>query len=143
MPKDRYHRRPTIGNVARSALDALPARDTEALAQLVQRERSREALYHVHETGTKQTVHLDLDEGILKALNDYCTAVQIEPAALVENLLLERMRAPSPSALQAAFQELTRTILLLKGILELSLIAQSCFAPFNGLASERIVVLPY
>ena len=31
----------------------------------------------------------------------------------------------------------------LKGILELSLIAQSCFAPFNGLAPERIVVLPY
>jgi len=112
LPKDRYHRRPTIGNVDRSALEALSARDTEALAQLVQHERSREALSHVRATGTKQTVHLDLDEGILKVLNDYCTAEQIEPAALVENLLLERMRAPSPSTLQAAFQELTRTTLL-------------------------------
>ncbi len=33
MPKDRYYRRPTIGNVNRSALEALSARDTEALAQ--------------------------------------------------------------------------------------------------------------
>ena len=68
-----------MGDVNRSALETLSARDTEAFAQLVQ----RESLSHVRATSTKQTVHLDLDEGILKALNDHCTAEQIEPATLV------------------------------------------------------------
>lgn len=99
-------------NVDSSALEALSARDTEALAQLVQRERSREALSHIRTTGTKQTAHFDLDEGVLNALNDYCIAERIEPAELVENLLLGRMREPSSSTLQAAFQELTRKMLV-------------------------------
>ena len=101
-----------MGNVDRSALEALSSRDTEILSQLVQRERSREALSHVRATGTKKTVYFDLDEGVLTALNDYCIAEQIKPAELIENLLLDRMRAPSPSALQAAFQELTRKMLV-------------------------------
>lgn len=101
-----------MGNVDSSALEGLSARDTEALAQLVQRERAREALSHVRATGTTQTVHFDLDEGVLKALNDYCAAEQIEPATLVENLLLDRMREPSSSVLRAAFQQLTRTTLV-------------------------------
>ena len=101
-----------MGNADRSALEALSSRDTEILSQLVQRERSREALSHVRATGTKKTVYFDLDEGVLTALNDYCIAEQIKPAELIENLLLDRMRAPSPSALQAAFQELTRTTLV-------------------------------
>ena len=99
-------------NVDSSALEALSSRDTEILSQLVQRERSREALSHVRATGTKKTVYFDLDEGVLTALNDYCIAEQIKPAELIENLLLDRMRAPSPSALQAAFQELTRKMLV-------------------------------
>lgn len=101
-----------MGNADRSALEALSSRDTEILSQLVQRERSREALSHVRPTGTKKTVYFDLDEGVLTALNDYCIAEQIKPAELIENLLLDRMRAPSPSALQAAFQELTRKMLV-------------------------------
>ena len=101
-----------MGNADRSALEALSNRDTEILSQLVQRERSREALSHVRATGTKKTVYFDLDEGVLTALNDYCIAEQIKPAELIENLLLDRMRAPSPSALQAAFQELTRKMLV-------------------------------
>ena len=101
-----------MGNADRSALEALSSRDTEILSQLVQRERSREALSHVRATGTKKTVYFDLDEGVLNALNDYCIAEQIKPAELIENLLLDRMRAPSPSALQAAFQELTRKMLV-------------------------------
>ncbi|MGB1892944.1 MAG: hypothetical protein ACPHSD_14850 [Candidatus Latescibacterota bacterium] len=101
-----------MGNADRSALEALSSRDTEILSQLVQRERSREALSHVRATGTKKTVYFDLDEGVLTALNDYCIAEQIKPAELIENLLLDRMRAPSPSALQAAFQELTRKMLV-------------------------------
>jgi hypothetical protein len=101
-----------MGNADRSALEALSSRDTEILSQLVQRERSREALSHVRATGTKKTVYFDLDEGVLTALNDYCIAEQIKPAELIENLLLDRMRAPSPSALQAAFQELARTTLV-------------------------------
>ncbi len=101
-----------MGNADRSALEALSSRDTEILSQLVQRERSREALSHVRATGTKKTVYFDLDEGVLTALNDYCIAEQIKPAELIENLLFDRMRAPSPSALQAAFQELTRKMLV-------------------------------
>ena len=101
-----------MGNADRSALEALSSRDTEILSQLVQRERSREALSHVRATGTKKTGYLELDEGVLTALNDYCIAEQIKPAELIENLLLDRMRAPSPSALQAAFQELTRKMLV-------------------------------
>lgn len=101
-----------MGNADRSALEALSSRDTEILSQLVQRERSREALSHVRATGTKKTVYFDLDEGVLTALNDYCIAEQIKPAELIENLLLDRMRAPSSSALQAAFQELTRKMLV-------------------------------
>ena len=101
-----------MGNVDRSALEALSSRDTEILSQLVQRERSREALSQVRATGTKQTVDFDLDEGVLNALNDYCIAEQIKPAELIENLLLDRMRAPSSSALQAAFQALARTTLV-------------------------------
>ena len=101
-----------MGNADRSALEALSSRDTEILSQLVQRERSREALSHVRATGTKKTVYFDLDEGVLTALNDYCIAEQIKPAELIENLLLDRMRAPSSSALQAAFQELTRKTLV-------------------------------
>jgi hypothetical protein len=101
-----------MGNADRSALEALSSRDTEILSQLVQRERSREALSHVRATGTKKPVYFDLDEGVLTALNDYCIAEQIKPAELIENLLLDRMRAPSPSALQAAFQELARTTLV-------------------------------
>ena len=101
-----------MGNADRSALEALSSRDTEILSQLVQRERSREALSHVRPTGTKKTVYFDLDEGVLTALNDYCIAEQIKPAELIENLLLDRMRAPSSSALQAAFQELARTTLV-------------------------------
>ena len=101
-----------MGNVDRSALEALSSRDTEILSHFVQRERSREALSHVRATGTKKTVYFDLDEGVLTALNDYCIAEQIKPAELIENLLLDRMRAPSPSALQAAFQELTRKMLV-------------------------------
>ena len=101
-----------MGNADRSALEALSSRDTEILSQLVQRERSREALSHVRATGTKKTVYFDLDEGVLNALNDYCIAEQIKPAELIENLLLDRMRAPSSSALQAAFQELTRKMLV-------------------------------
>ena len=101
-----------MGNADRSALEALSSRDTEILSQLVQRERSREALSHVRATGTKKTVYFDLDEGVLTALNDYCIAEQIKPAELIENLLLNRMRAPSSSALQAAFQELTRKMLV-------------------------------
>ena len=101
-----------MGNADRSALEALSSRDTEILAQLVQRERAREALSHIRTTGTKKTVYFDLDEGVLTALNDYCIAEQIKPAELIENLLLDRMRAPSPSALQAAFQELTRKMLV-------------------------------
>ena len=101
-----------MGNVDRSALEALSSRDTGILSQLVQRERSREALSHVRATGTKKTVYFDLDEGVLTALNDYCIAEQIKPAELIENLLLDRMRTPSSSALQAAFQELTRKMLV-------------------------------
>ena len=101
-----------MGNADRSALEALSSRDTEILSQLVQRERSREALSHVRATGTKKTVYFDLDEGVLTALNDYCIAEQIKPAELIENLLLDRMRTPSSSALQAAFQELTRKMLV-------------------------------
>ena len=99
-------------NVDSSALEALSSRDTGILSQLVQRERSREALSHVRATGTKKTIHFDLDEGVLTALNDYCIAEQIKPAELIENLLLDRMRTPSSSALQAAFQELTRKMLV-------------------------------
>ena len=102
-----------MGNVDRSALEALSSRDTEILSQLVQRERSREALSHVRVTGTKKTVYFDLDEGVLTALNDYCIAEQIKPAELIENLLLDRMRTPSSSALQAAFQELTCKMLVM------------------------------
>ena len=101
-----------MGNVDRSALEALSSRDTEILSQLVQRERSREALSHVRATGTKKTVYFHLDEGVLTALNDYCIAEQIKPAELIENLLLDRMRTPSSSVLQAAFQELTRKMLV-------------------------------
>ena len=101
-----------MGNVDRSALEALSSRDTEILSHFVQRERSREALSHVRATGTKKTVYFDLDEGVLTALNDYCIAEQIKPAELIENLLLDRMRTPSSSALQAAFQELTRKMLV-------------------------------
>ena len=88
-----------MGNADRSALEALSSRDTEILSQLVQRERSREALSHVRATGTKKTVYFDLDEGVLTALNDYCIAEQIKPAELIENLLptacVHRRRARS------------------------------------------------
>ena len=89
-----------------STLHSLPAADTEVLARLVERERAREAMAQAQKSGVKESAHFDIDQGILRALRNYCTAEGIEPGELIENLLLDRTRSATASGLETAFQQL-------------------------------------
>ncbi len=96
-----------------SALGSLSTEDTEILVRLVERERAREAMAKIRESGIREPAHFDIDQSVLQALHDYCAAEHIEPGKLIENLLLDRMRNAAPSGLEAAFQQLACKTLII------------------------------
>jgi hypothetical protein len=100
-----------MGNAERSTMNVLSSEDTETLARLVERERTREALAQTRSTGKRRTAHFDIDEGVLQALNDLCTVEGIEPGTLIERLL-DQMRTPKSSAMETALHQLARTTLV-------------------------------
>ena len=101
-----------MGNAERSTMNVLSSEDTETLARLVERERTREALAQTRSTGKRRTAHFDIDEGVLQALNDLCTVEGIEPGTLIERLLLDQMRTSKSSAMETALHQLARTTLV-------------------------------